>query len=74
MRFRLTSFLGGLIVLAGGQLALAQGSLGLPKSVEAGAAFSIHTSGSGKGVLFIVGPGQVLRRDKSHPSANNSPE
>src|SRR5579863_548644 len=63
MRSRLTSFLGGLIVLAAGQLALAQGSLRIPKSVEAGEAFSIHTSGSGKGVLYIVGPGQVLRRD-----------
>src|ERR1700735_1959809 len=63
MKLRLASFLGGLIVLAGGQLAVAQGNLGLPKTVEAGAAFSIHTSGSGKGVLYIVGPGQVLRRD-----------
>jgi len=63
MRLRLASFLGGLIVLAGSQWALAQGSLGLPKSVEAGAAFSIHSSGSGKGVLYIMGPGQVLRRD-----------
>lgn len=63
MRSRLTSFLGGLIVLAAGQLAFAQGSLRLPKTVEAGAAFSIHTSGSGKGVLYIVGPAQVLRRD-----------
>jgi hypothetical protein len=63
MRLRLASFLGGLIVLASGQLALAQGGLGVPKTVEAGAAFSIHTSGSGKGVLYIVGPAQVLRRD-----------
>jgi len=63
MRSRLTSFLGSLIVLAGVQLAVAQGSLGLPKTVEAGAAFSVHTAGSGKGVLYIVGPGQVLRRD-----------
>jgi len=63
MRLRLATFLGGLIVLAAGQLAFAQGSLGLPKTVEAGSAFSIHTSGSGKGVLYIVGPGQVLRRD-----------
>jgi len=63
MKLRLASFLGGLIVLAGGQLAAAQGSLRLPKTVEAGAAFSIHTGGSGKGVLYIVGPAQVLRRD-----------
>src|ERR1700680_4033574 len=64
MRSGLTSFLGGLIVLAAGQLAFAQnGNLVLPKTVEAGAAFSIHTTGNGKAVLYIVGPGQVLRRD-----------
>ena len=63
MKSRLATFLGGLIVLAGGQLAAAQGSLRLPKTVEAGAAFSIHTTGSGKGVLYIMGPAQVLRRD-----------
>ena len=64
MRSGLTSFLGALILFAAGQLALAQsGSLGLPKTVEAGAAFSIQTAGSGQGVLYIVGPGQVLRRD-----------
>jgi len=63
MKSRLATFLGGLIVLAGGQLAAAQGSLRLPKTVEAGAAFSIQTTGSGKGVLYIMGPAQVLRRD-----------
>jgi hypothetical protein len=64
MRSGLTSFLAGLIVLAAGQLASAQnGNLRVPKTVEAGAPFSIQTSGSGKGVLYIVGPGQVLRRD-----------
>ncbi len=64
MRLRLASLIGGMIVLAATQLALAQnGSLGLPKTVEAGASFSIQIAGSGKGVLYIVGPGQVLRRD-----------
>ena len=38
-------------------------SLNLPGSVTAGAAFSIPTNGSGKGVLYIVGPGQALKRD-----------
>jgi hypothetical protein len=37
--------------------------MSLPKTVEAGSAFSIQTEGSGKAVLFIVGPGQVLKRD-----------
>jgi hypothetical protein len=34
----------------------------VPKVVEAGTAFSIATAGSGEAVLYIVGPGQVLRR------------
>ncbi len=39
------------------------GSLTLPKTVEAGSAFSIPTSGSGKATLYIVGLGQVLKRE-----------
>jgi hypothetical protein len=39
------------------------GSLSLPKSVEAGSAFSIPSTGSGKATLYIVGLGQVLKRD-----------
>jgi hypothetical protein len=62
MKRRFTFFLGGLL-LAAMPLALAQsGSLRLPKTVEAGSAFSLQSSGSGKAVLYIVGPGQVLRR------------
>jgi hypothetical protein len=37
--------------------------MGLPQSVTAGSAFSIPTTGSGKAVLYIAGPGQALRRD-----------
>src|SRR5580692_12232688 len=63
MKRRSTCFLAGL-VLAAMPLASAQsGSLSLPKTVEAGTAFSIQSAGSGKAVLYIVGPGQVLRRD-----------
>jgi hypothetical protein len=62
MKSRCTFLLGGLI-LAAGPLALAQtGGLRLPKTVEAGSAFSIQSSGSGTALLYIVGPGQVLRR------------
>lgn len=44
--------------------ALAQnGTLNLPAAVTAGAAFSIPTSGSGRATLYIVGPGQALRRE-----------
>ncbi|MGC2636794.1 MAG: hypothetical protein WA294_06425 [Acidobacteriaceae bacterium] len=45
-------------------LALAQSdNMSLPASVTAGSAFSIPTSGSGTGVLYLVGPDQALRRD-----------
>jgi len=63
MKSRLTLLLGGLIWVASALLALAQTSLHLPRTVEAGAAFSIQSAGSGKAVLYIVGPAQVLRRD-----------
>jgi hypothetical protein len=44
--------------------ALAQGgSLTLPKAVAAGSAFSIPTSGSGKATLYVVGLGQVMKRE-----------
>jgi hypothetical protein len=62
MKSRL-AFLGGLVIAAI-PLAVAQtGNLGLPKSIEAGNAFSIQSTGSGKAVLYIVGPAQVLKRD-----------
>lgn len=58
------TFLIGAVVLAATQLALTQTkALGLPRSVEAGSAFSIETTGSGKATLYIIGLGQVLRRD-----------
>ena len=63
MKRRFTVFL-GVLILAAIPMALAQsGLLGLPKTVEAGVAFSIQTTGTGAGVLYIVGPGQVLRRN-----------
>jgi len=46
------------------QVALGQGlSMSLPKTVAAGNAFSIQSTGSGKATLYIVGLGQVLKRD-----------
>jgi hypothetical protein len=67
MKRRFTFVLRGVVLcgllLAAMPLALAQsGSLRLPKTVEAGSAFSIESTGSGEAVLYIVGPGQVLRR------------
>ena len=63
MRWKNT-LLPGLLLLAAAPLAIAdRGAITLPETVTAGSAFSIATSGSGKGVLYIVGPSQVLRRD-----------
>jgi hypothetical protein len=62
--------IGTLIVVApfaSGQSA----SLSLPKTVEAGSAFSIPSSGTGKGTLYIVGLGQVLKRDVQLGAAIN---
>jgi hypothetical protein len=54
----------GAMALAAMQLAVAQsGNMTLPKTVEAGSAFSIQSTGSGKATLYIVGPGQALKRD-----------
>jgi hypothetical protein len=39
------------------------GNLTVPSTVQAGSAFSIQTSGSGKSVLYIVGPAQALKQD-----------
>jgi hypothetical protein len=58
------TFLIGVTVSAGALPALAQrGNLDLPKSIVAGSAFSIQSTSSAQGVLYIVGPGQVLKRD-----------
>jgi hypothetical protein len=52
------------VVFAAMQPACAQAeNLSLPKSVEAGNGFSIQSAGSGKATLYVIGPGQVLKRD-----------
>jgi len=60
MRFR-TPFLFALALLAYSVSAQSP-QLHFPQRVEAGAAFSIPTSGSGAATLYIVGPGGALRR------------
>lgn len=63
MRGRLALLMGG-VALVGAQFACAQsGSMSLPATIQAGSAFSIQTSGSGKAVLYIVGPGQALKHE-----------
>ena len=53
----------GSLILAAMQAAYAQDeALSLPKSIEAGSAFSIQNAGSGEATLYIVGPGEVLKR------------
>jgi hypothetical protein len=53
----------GSLILAVMQVAHAQDeTLNVPKSIEAGSAFSIQNAGSGEATLYIVGPGQVMKR------------
>lgn len=59
-----TILLSVLVMAAAMQLAAADGAgLQVPRTVEAGSAFSIATRASSKAVLYIVSPLQVLRRD-----------
>jgi hypothetical protein len=52
------------LVVSATQLVWAQsGGLTVPKTVEAGSAFSIPSTGSGKATLFIIGPSQVLKSE-----------
>lgn len=63
MRSRLPFLIGGLAFSAL-QIGFAQSSsMSAPKSIQAGDAFTIQTTGSGKAALFIIGPDQVLKRD-----------
>jgi len=48
-----------MVPIAGAQSA----SMSLPKTVDAGTAFSIQTAGNGKGSVYIVGPAQALKED-----------
>jgi hypothetical protein len=53
----------GLFYLASGYALAAGSALQAPARIEAGNPFSISTTGSGKAVLYVVGPQQVLRRE-----------
>ena len=73
MKPRLTMLLGGLAFTAT-QLTSAQGAnLTLPKTIEAGNALSIQSSGNGKATLYIIGPGEVLKRDVQLGEATSLP-
>jgi hypothetical protein len=52
------------LAVTGMQLASAQSAtMTVPKSVQAGEAFTVASVGSGNATLYIVGPAQVLKRD-----------
>ncbi len=53
-------FLIALACLASGCVTAHSQNLNLPVSIEAGSAFSLGSSGTGEGTLYIVGPGQFL--------------
>lgn len=63
MRLRSKTLFSGLAVAAFLSAHAQTGSLSLPKSIEAGSAFAIQTSGGGNATLYIVGVGQVMKRD-----------
>lgn len=73
MKRSLTALAGALAVSAA-PLAFAQGGLTVPKTVQAGSAFAIESSGSGQATLYIVGPGQVIRKDVQLGGAISIPE
>jgi hypothetical protein len=60
----LTFLLGSLILVVMPAGHAQDQTLSVPKSksIEAGSAFSIQDAGSGEATLYIVGPGQVLKR------------
>ncbi len=62
MRSLTTNFWLMVLLLPIGSLTANASIMQVPKSVNAGEAFSIPTSGSGSGTIYIVGPTQVLRR------------
>jgi hypothetical protein len=63
MRLRIAPILGALAMSAVHLACAESGSLGLLKSVIAGEAFSIQSTGSGQATLYIVGTAQVIKRD-----------
>ncbi len=62
MKEKVTMLLVGLILAVMPPANAQDEALTMPTSIEAGSAFSIQSSGSGEATLYIVGPGQVLKR------------
>lgn len=55
--------LGSLAGIAAQPVMAQSGEMSVPATVAAGSAFSIETTGSGQGTLYIAGLGQVIRKD-----------
>ena len=62
MRAARTLFSGVLSVCVVVPLGAQADGLTIPKTIEAGSAFSVQSGGRGPGTLYIVGPEQVLKR------------
>ncbi len=63
MKAAITLFLGSLLLAAIHAANAQDETLRLPKSIQAGSAFSIESAGGGEATLYIIGPSQVLKRD-----------
>lgn len=63
MRGAFVFLLGGMALAVAPPTPAQSIGMSLAQAVIAGSAFSIPTTGSGKAVLFIVGPGQAIRSD-----------
>ena len=63
MRPAFVLLIGSMAIIAMQPACAQAGNMSLPKFVEAGNAFSIQSAGSGRSTLYVIGPGQVLKRD-----------
>lgn len=54
--------IGGICIALTAQVAAESSSMKIPKTIQAGSDFSIETTGSGAGTVYIVGLGQVLKK------------
>lgn len=62
MKSWLALLLGGFVAVVPGAFAQAI-AISVPETIPAGSAFSIESTGSGNAVLYVVGLGQILKRD-----------
>jgi len=63
VRLKSALLIAGMVLVAIRSANAQGGSLSLPQTVEAGRSFSIQSAESGKSILYIIGPGQVLMVD-----------